>query len=89
VDCSRAMESCDIDDSMTKSVLVPKTRVCGINFSSRMNFLLIFFLEIFANHFLVCMFNESAGLSSSRQDNYIDLGQPKSVAPGPGCSEPD
>ena len=20
---------------------------------------------------------------------YIDLGQPKSVAPGPGCSEPD
>ena len=22
-------------------------------------------------------------------NKYIDLGQPKSVAPGPGCSEPD
>ena len=24
-----------------------------------------------------------------KKNLYIDLGQPKSVAPGPGCSEPD
>ena len=34
-------------------------------------------------------FLEGLGEVVVRSNKYIDLGQPKSLAPGPGCSLPD
>jgi len=81
VDRTRAM-SPDSDDSLTESIFVSKTCVDGLNLVESTSTLSLF-LEIFANHFLVCLSSESAGSFSDRQDNNvtaISRSQSRSVA---------
>ena len=68
VDCTRDMESSDSDDSLSEPIFVWKTWVDGFNLVDWTSTLSLF-LDIFANHFLVCLSSESVGSSSDRQDN--------------------
>ena len=49
-------------------------------------------LEILKPNALIAFLSSLASIDlklNNLNDKYIDLGQPKSVAPGWGCSEPD